>query len=87
MAIINGENGLLTPVGNANALAAAMGKLLSDSQLRERMGKVGRSMAERRFSLAVAGKVFLDKYDDLCHQGLGRVGHVVLGAEECDLVS
>ncbi len=39
----NGENGLIVPAGDENALAAAMAKLAGDPQLRRRMGEAGRS--------------------------------------------
>jgi glycosyltransferase involved in cell wall biosynthesis len=64
-AIAEGETGFLTPVGNADALTAAMRKLLVDPALRERMGIEGRRVAEERFSLGAAGKVFLDTYDEV----------------------
>jgi D-inositol-3-phosphate glycosyltransferase len=64
-AIIEGRTGLLTPVGDVNALAGAMEKLLRDPALRMRMGKEGRRVAEERFSLSAAGKIFLDTYDNV----------------------
>jgi len=64
-AIRDQETGFLTPVGDAGALAAAMEKLLVDPALRERMGKEGRRVAEERFSLNAAGKIFLDTYDEV----------------------
>jgi len=63
--LVHGETGLLTPVGDARALADAMQTLLGDSDLRRRMGTEGRRVAEERFSLAAAGKVFLDSYDEV----------------------
>lgn len=70
-AISEGRTGLLTPVGNARALADAMGKLLRDPLLRQRMGTAGRRAAAKRFSLAAAGKIFLDTYDKLL-EGSGQ---------------
>jgi glycosyltransferase involved in cell wall biosynthesis len=64
-AIVAGETGLLTPIGDAAAFAGAMEKLLRDPELRERMGREARRVAEERFSLAAAGKIFLDTYDSL----------------------
>ena len=63
--VVHGETGLLTPVGDACALADAMETLLGDQALRRRMGTEGRRVAEERFSLAAAGKVFLDSYDEV----------------------
>ena len=45
--IQNEKNGLLVPVGDENALAAAMDKLLSDPVLAEKMGKQAREDAKR----------------------------------------
>lgn len=64
-AVVEGETGLLTPVGNADALAQAMQQLLGDPALRCQMGHAGRVVAEQRFSISAAGKVFLDRYDAL----------------------
>jgi glycosyltransferase involved in cell wall biosynthesis len=69
-AVIEGETGYLTPVGDAAALAQAMQRLLEDPTLRRRMGQVGRTVAEERFSIAAAGKVFLDRYDTLLSTGV-----------------
>jgi glycosyltransferase involved in cell wall biosynthesis len=44
--------GLLTPPGDAPALAEALMTLLKDSELRTRMGLAGRARAEREYSLA-----------------------------------
>jgi glycosyltransferase involved in cell wall biosynthesis len=46
-----GENGLLVPPRDAPALAEAIGTLLADKPLRERMGRRGREIAEAEFSV------------------------------------
>jgi D-inositol-3-phosphate glycosyltransferase len=69
-AVADGVTGYLTPVGDAEALALRMAELIRDPMLRSRMGQEGRRVAEQRFSLAAAGKVYLDKYDELL--GIGR---------------
>jgi glycosyltransferase involved in cell wall biosynthesis len=68
-AIAEGETGFLTPVGNADALAAAMETLLADPALCECMGREGRRVAEERFSLKAAGRIFLDTYDQVLDVG------------------
>jgi glycosyltransferase involved in cell wall biosynthesis len=50
-AVRDGENGLLVPPGDPAALAAAMGRLLADPDLRRRMGEAGRALVRREFSL------------------------------------
>jgi glycosyltransferase involved in cell wall biosynthesis len=46
----NGDNGLLVSVGDVPALAKALRVLISDADLRDRMGRQSRAMAEREFS-------------------------------------
>lgn len=64
-AVIEGETGFLTPVGDADALAQAMHTVLTNPTLAEQMGRAGRERAERHFSIEQAGKVFLDTYASL----------------------
>jgi len=64
-AVLPGKTGLLTPVGDAAALAESVKLLLVNPEMRRQMGRVARQSAEERFSLAAAGKVYLDKYDEL----------------------
>lgn len=64
-AISEGLTGMLTPIGDAGALADAMEALLRDPAVCARMGKEGRRVAVERFSLPSAGKVFLDQYDKI----------------------
>jgi glycosyltransferase involved in cell wall biosynthesis len=64
-AVIEGETGYLTPVGDATAMADGVCRLLEDPALRQQMGQRGRQVAEDRFSLAVAGRAYLDQYDAL----------------------
>jgi glycosyltransferase involved in cell wall biosynthesis len=46
----NDENGLLVPPDNSSELANALGTLLSDSAMRERLSAAGRRTIEERFS-------------------------------------
>jgi glycosyltransferase involved in cell wall biosynthesis len=49
--IVNTEfNGLLVPPRNPKALAQALGRLISDQELRHSMGKRGRKLAIKKFS-------------------------------------
>ena len=61
-AIVPDETGLLTPVGDAEALAGAMCALLEDPAQRTRMGAAGRRRVEERFSIETAGQIYLDTY-------------------------
>lgn len=48
--VIDGENGLLVPLKDRQALIDALEKLLCDPDLRQRMGLAGREMVLREFS-------------------------------------
>ena len=63
--IIDGKTGYLIPVGDVNALAKAMMRLLTDPELSRRMGEAGRNRVENHFSIQAAGKIYLEKYDEL----------------------
>lgn len=49
--VTQGRNGLLVPIGDANALAYAMQKLAQDPSLRIAMGKCSRTMAAETFDV------------------------------------
>ena len=48
--VVPGETGLLVPADDPQALAEAMGQLLSDKDQRQRMGLAGRVRAVEKFS-------------------------------------
>jgi glycosyltransferase involved in cell wall biosynthesis len=50
--VIDGETGLLVPVGDSRRLAGAIERLLVDDQMLERMGVAGKLLWERRFTVA-----------------------------------
>lgn len=57
-AVTDGETGLLVPIGNASALARAIGRLLDDRALAMALGERGRARVVERFSLpAIAGEL------------------------------
>jgi phosphatidyl-myo-inositol dimannoside synthase len=49
--MVDGETGLLVPPGDAERLAEAMGTLLADPALANRMGEAGRDLAKRQFTV------------------------------------
>ncbi|MBI3798867.1 MAG: glycosyltransferase family 4 protein [Deltaproteobacteria bacterium] len=59
-AVIDGETGYPTAVGNAREMATKIQELLASPALRERMGKAGRELALKHYSLEVAGRPYLE---------------------------
>jgi glycosyltransferase involved in cell wall biosynthesis len=57
-----GETGLLVPVRDPVALAAAIASLLDDPERRRAMGRAGRALAEREFGVARVVAATLDAY-------------------------
>lgn len=57
------ENGLLVPVGDGPAVAAAIRRLLEDSVLRQRLAARGRAIAEEEFSVDQFVDASLNAYD------------------------
>lgn len=61
--IEDGVSGLLTPVGDPAAMAAAIDRLLADHELRDRMAARARRDVVRRFSLDAVMKRYLEALD------------------------
>jgi glycosyltransferase involved in cell wall biosynthesis len=55
-------SGLLVPVRDANALANAIQRLIEDVELRQKMGRAGRQLAEKEFSIEKIVQAHLDIY-------------------------
>ncbi len=63
--VIDGETGILVPVGNREAFANAMARLIKDPGLRERMASASRERVAEKFSNAAASEVFLTHYQQM----------------------
>jgi glycosyltransferase involved in cell wall biosynthesis len=59
--VIDGKNGFLVPVRNADALADAMERFILQTELIERMGQASRSIAEERFDVHKINQVILQE--------------------------
>ncbi len=64
-AIIPDETGLLVPAKDATALANAIQRLILDTELRQRMGKAGRQLAEERYDIRQVVKTHMNIYQEL----------------------
>ena len=58
--VIPGENGLLVPVRDPQALAEAMIEFARDPERRDAMGRAGRVLAEERFDAGDVARVVMD---------------------------
>jgi glycosyltransferase involved in cell wall biosynthesis len=63
--VIPNVTGLLTPPGDAEALAGALRTLLNDAALRERMGQAGRARAEQVYSLQRMAHRFMTVWEEV----------------------
>ena len=64
-AVRDGENGLLVPPRDHEALARALDRLIQDSELRTQMGKRGRNMAITEFATQIVCQQTLQVYEYL----------------------
>lgn len=63
--VVDGECGVLVPIGAPDALAAGLGRLLGDAALRARMGAAARRRAVAEFSIgAIVGR-YIEMYREI----------------------
>jgi glycosyltransferase involved in cell wall biosynthesis len=68
----DGETGALVPAGDPAALARALAPLVTDAELRARLGRGGRERAERDFGLEAFRRAHLDLYRARLARGASR---------------
>ncbi|MEM9553018.1 MAG: glycosyltransferase family 4 protein [Acidobacteriota bacterium] len=66
-AVVDGATGLLVPPCDDVALAAALGRLLADAELRRRLGAAGRRRVHERFGIETITADHLALWQDLTH--------------------
>jgi glycosyltransferase involved in cell wall biosynthesis len=70
-AVADGETGLLVPPADPKALADALGRLLADPELRQRLGRRGWERANERFDIVACRRAHVDVYrQELARRGL-----------------
>ena len=67
--VIDGETGLLVPLGDVQALADALEKLVASEELRQRLGAGARDLVERNYSLDVISDRVAGLYRSLVPDG------------------
>jgi glycosyltransferase involved in cell wall biosynthesis len=67
-AVQDGENGILVPPEDAEALASALEELVKDPAVRRRYGEAGRARAERLFDVSGVVTQHLDLYQSLLEE-------------------
>ena len=73
--VINGETGLLVPVGNPPLLARAIRDVIRDPDMAARFGESGRASAESKFRVDMMVAQFADLYEELARaKGLAVAG-------------
>ena len=63
--VIDGKNGFIIPIKDAEALASALKKLIDNPNLRQTMGRNAREFAVSKFDIKDVVQVHLDVYDSL----------------------
>jgi len=82
-AVLDGETGLLVPQGDVPALAEAITRVLTDDDLRARLGAAGRAYAQTQDWAQVAAHVAA-LYARAAQSRLGRDSLNRRGAEDAD---
>jgi glycosyltransferase involved in cell wall biosynthesis len=78
-ALVDGESGLLVPVGDVTALSAAIVRLATNSDLRRAMGKAARIRIERQFVQEHLTSALMRFYKELLASNNGSSSRVVGG--------
>jgi glycosyltransferase involved in cell wall biosynthesis len=77
--VIDGETGLLVPLGDVQALADALEKLVASEELRQCLGAGARDLVERNYSLDVISDRVAGLYRSLVQEGVRDGYHAGAG--------
>jgi glycosyltransferase involved in cell wall biosynthesis len=72
--IIDGETGILAPLGDTTALAAGITALIADPARRARLGAAAKIRAAEKFSAPVIVERYVEFYRSVCAAGTLRDG-------------
>jgi glycosyltransferase involved in cell wall biosynthesis len=75
--IIDGRNGILTPMGNADALAAALGALLHDPARANCLARAGHEHVRHHFTAIKNARAIEAVYEDIYSSQQGGAQHLV----------
>jgi glycosyltransferase involved in cell wall biosynthesis len=67
--VADGASGLVTPAGDANAMASALERILTGPQQARIMGERGRSLAERGYRRNLIGEQYVTLLTHLANEG------------------
>lgn len=70
--VLDGVTGFHVPVGNSEMLADRIDQLLSDPELRFRMGQSGRKWIVEEFRKEVVGQTLIEEYERLLRANVGH---------------
>lgn len=70
--VADGESGYVVPLDDVKTLADRIHRLLSDDDLRKRMGQAGKAIAEQRFKRSVVASKTLDFYREIIENERGH---------------
>jgi len=68
----DGETALLVPPGDPQALAVAIGRMLDEPQLRERIGAAGRTRALEKFTWKATAEGTVEQYRILMEEDAAK---------------
>ncbi len=70
--VIDGENGFLIPIKDAESLAEKIELLVNNAELRQQMGKKSREYAEKYFSIENVVEKHLELYNSFTELQYGK---------------